>query len=386
MWVLLGDRPGDNAQVVTLARALGLECEEKRLRHNLFYVLPNWLLGASFLSLKRSASVSLDPPWPDVVIAIGQRSVPIARAIRARSGGEARHIHLGRPRAALHHFDLLITTPQYKMPERENVLHVDLPLQFPAPATLKHETSRWREHLSNVPKPRIALLVGGNITPYRFDRAAIDTLASAAIDLCEARNAALVITCGRRLPARSAKRLRDKTREHCYHFHSCGGDSDANPYFGYLAIADEFIVTSDSVSMISEAVATGRPVHLYSPPSRPLWWRLLDKASRFIDAAAPRQFRDRLSASGILVRRRQSDLVSQLIVRKGRAQWLGSPPIEARPIEPVNPVAPVPKAVFNRIWEVLEPNPEVHTNRGPPVSNTLPSEPIWPGQNARRCL
>jgi hypothetical protein len=36
-----------------------------------------------------------------------------------------------------------------------------------------------------------------------------------------------------------------------------------NPYFTYLALADAFLVTADSVSMISEAAATGKPVHIF---------------------------------------------------------------------------------------------------------------------------
>jgi mitochondrial fission protein ELM1 len=38
--------------------------------------------------------------------------------------------------------------------------------------------------------------------------------------------------------------------------------SGENPYFAFLALADAFLVTADSVSMISEAAATGRPVHI----------------------------------------------------------------------------------------------------------------------------
>jgi len=38
--------------------------------------------------------------------------------------------------------------------------------------------------------------------------------------------------------------------------------SRENPYFAYLALADAFLVTADSVSMISEAAATGKPVHI----------------------------------------------------------------------------------------------------------------------------
>ena len=38
--------------------------------------------------------------------------------------------------------------------------------------------------------------------------------------------------------------------------------SGENPYFGYLALADHVLATADSVSMITEASATGRPVHV----------------------------------------------------------------------------------------------------------------------------
>jgi mitochondrial fission protein ELM1 len=39
---------------------------------------------------------------------------------------------------------------------------------------------------------------------------------------------------------------------------------EVNPYLGLLALADAIVVTSDSVSMVSEACATGRPVHVFN--------------------------------------------------------------------------------------------------------------------------
>ncbi|HQU02434.1 MAG TPA: ELM1/GtrOC1 family putative glycosyltransferase, partial [Acetobacteraceae bacterium] len=41
-----------------------------------------------------------------------------------------------------------------------------------------------------------------------------------------------------------------------------------NPYFGMLACADAIIATADSVSMVSEAVATAVPVYLLRLPGR----------------------------------------------------------------------------------------------------------------------
>jgi uncharacterized protein len=39
-------------------------------------------------------------------------------------------------------------------------------------------------------------------------------------------------------------------------------EAGENPYFGLLALADRLLVTGDSVSMVSECLATGRPVHV----------------------------------------------------------------------------------------------------------------------------
>ena len=44
--------------------------------------------------------------------------------------------------------------------------------------------------------------------------------------------------------------------------------SGDNPYFGMLALADAIVVTMDSVSMVSEAVATTAPVMLARLPGR----------------------------------------------------------------------------------------------------------------------
>ena len=40
-------------------------------------------------------------------------------------------------------------------------------------------------------------------------------------------------------------------------------DAAENPYFGYLALADRLIVTCDSMSMLTEAIVTRKPVFIY---------------------------------------------------------------------------------------------------------------------------
>ena len=119
VWVLQGSRRGDNAQARELAARLPALTEAKHLKYNWLYGLPNFLLGAGLASVEQGAEC-LTPPWPDLVNAIGRRSVPVARWIKKKSGGCTRLVHMGRPRAPLDIFDLVITTPQYGLPPGES--------------------------------------------------------------------------------------------------------------------------------------------------------------------------------------------------------------------------------------------------------------------------
>ena len=75
MWALVGEKAGDNAQVLALAQAVGIPFEEKRIRYNGRRVLPNWLLGATLTTTSAASRPQIAPPWPDIVVASGQRSV-----------------------------------------------------------------------------------------------------------------------------------------------------------------------------------------------------------------------------------------------------------------------------------------------------------------------
>ena len=176
VWALTTERGGDRAQILALAEALGWPFEEKRLRHNLARALPNLVLGATRISLDARAFELLAPPWPALVIASGRRSVPAARWISRQSGGATRLVHIGRPWAPLSWFDLVVTTAQYGLTARPNVLANTLTLNRLAPARLDAAARHWAPRWAELPAPRIAVIVGGNARPYRFDAEAAHAL------------------------------------------------------------------------------------------------------------------------------------------------------------------------------------------------------------------
>ena len=268
VWVLLGYGAGGNDQLLRLARALGWPFEAKRLRYNMLNYCPNPLLGASAATIDRHRSDRLAAPWPDLVIAASRRAAPVARWIRRQSGGRTRLVHLLHAQAPLHHFDLVVTMPQYRLPERPNVLHHLLPLNVPEPEALRAAAAEWELRLAGLPRPWIAVLVGGDSSTYRMSSAVAARLGAEASAAARAAGGSLLVTTSPRTPPAAAASLVGAidAPAHVYLWHEQRGSE--NPYRAYLALAERFIVTADSASQLAEACSTGRPIELYDWPQR----------------------------------------------------------------------------------------------------------------------
>jgi len=159
IWVLLGHRRGDNNQLLALAHALHLPFETRSLRYNLLRKVPKQVLGRQLVSVLPETRKWLEPPWPDLVLGIGHRSVPVARRIRIASGGRTKLVQLGNPRVHPRNFDLVITTPQYGVQEYRNV--VRLPLAMDSPHAPNVLTDDERAFLDALPRPHRLLVLGG---------------------------------------------------------------------------------------------------------------------------------------------------------------------------------------------------------------------------------
>lgn len=270
VWALLGHRTGDNLQVETLADALGWRCERKVLRWRKGRI--GWTpfygrMPPSLAPLTDDARALIGPPWPDLVLSVGWRSAPVARWIGRQ--GDARLVHIGRPRAPLGGFDLVLTTPQYRLPEASNVIQLDAPMTRLSAEALTSAAEQWRDRLAHLPRPWIAVLIGGDAPPLRLTAGAAAELGEKVEALARQRGGSLLVTTGPRTSraALEAFQSRIGVLMHSYTW----GEGGENPYLGYLALADEIVVTSDSISMVHEASLTGRPVHIFDLPVTGAW-------------------------------------------------------------------------------------------------------------------
>jgi len=267
VWILLADRAGGNGQLISLAEALGWPYEPKTIAYNWLNRCPNILLGATLATVRESAASQLQPPWPEVVIGASRRSVPVARWIRKQSGGRTKLVHLLHAMAPLDLFDLVITTPQYRLPERPNVLHLSAALNRIDEDRLAAAAARWGPRLTHLPRPYVALFVGGNSATFRFDAATARRLGAAANARAASAGGALLVSTSPRTPADAADAAIAAIT--CPHFvYRWKAHDPENPYHAFLALADRFIVTADSASLLIEACLMGKPVEVFSWPMR----------------------------------------------------------------------------------------------------------------------
>jgi hypothetical protein len=258
----MGNRAGDNSQVLGLGEALGWPLEEKHFVYTRYEKLVNLPFGAHLLGVKKDESSALEAPWPDLVISAGRKNEPIARYIKKKADKRVRIVHIGRPWARVENWDLVVTTPQYRLPDDPNVLHNETPLHRVTRARLDVAAEAWRARVADLPRPLIAVLAGGNSGPYPFDRASGERLAKQSDALARELGGSLLVTTSARTLPETTDALFEGIDSPSLLYRWKKGDAD-NPFFAFLGLADRVIVTADSVSMMTEACATGRPVYLY---------------------------------------------------------------------------------------------------------------------------
>jgi mitochondrial fission protein ELM1 len=350
-WVMMGHKAGDNSQILALAEGLRWPFEIKHLVYRPTELLTNLLAPLTLLGIVRRRSSPLTPPWPDLIISAGRRNEPPCRWVQRRADRRVRLVHVGRPWARIENFDLVVTTPQYRLPRRHNVLHNTAPLQRIADERLRAAAAHWAPRLAHLPRPYTAVMVGGNAGPYVLDAQAATLLGRAASAFAKNRSGSLLISTSARTPKKAIEHLRRAIDCPAELFRWTRNAAE-NPYLGYLALADSIIVTCESMSMLTEACATLKPVYMFDlHTGSENRWRLLESLIGTVDTSRWRRLR-RLRLQTLVFRlafkigptrmTRDVRIIHRRLLAEGRAVWLGETFPDGSPPQPLDDV---PRAV-----------------------------------------
>ena len=224
VWAVHDGRIGIRNQVIGLTEAVGLPFIELRCRARFPWSHMATLIGSDPARILAPGGDALGPPWPDLLITCGRSCAAIGIAVKRASRGRTFLVQIQDPRIGRPSYDLMV------VPEHD-----------PARGA-KVVVTRGAVH---------------RVTPERLAEAR-ERFATATAHLpAERHGAGLLVTASRRTGAAGETLLRERLANTPAFIWDGTGE---NPYFAFLALADAILVTEDSVSMVSEAASTGKPV------------------------------------------------------------------------------------------------------------------------------
>lgn len=264
IWALLDDRQGNTNQTLGVAEALGVPFEIKKIEFNEFIRIPNFIINKTTLGLTRRSAEQLHSPWPDIIICTARRLGIVASYIQSQNP-DTFIAQIQWPGIPSKHFDLIAAPKHDNVPPGDNIFtSIGAPHRV-TPEILARDAEIWGPKVAGFAPPRIAVLVGGSARSYTFTVKHARKLAMLSSELAKALGGSLLVTTSRR----TGEKVEGVIAEHLTvpHFLYIWNRMDSvngNPFYGFLGLADAVIATGDSISMCSEACATGKPVFVYT--------------------------------------------------------------------------------------------------------------------------
>ena len=276
-WLVLGDKPGDNRQVEIIAERLPWPI----VRRNVI-PKPEWAFAKPKVRptldiFDAEKSDRLEPPWPDLVLTIGRRPSSAALWIREQNQGRTRVVLVGKPSGSILPYDLVIASGEQFLPPLPSVMPIGLPLMRVDPERIVAEKRLWAPRFAGLPRPWVAVLLGGPTGPFRFDDALIERVLALVRDVGQGQGGTAFVVTSRRTPAAVVEALRHHLPSRA-RLYAWGEGQAGNPYAALLGTADAARVTADSISMQTEVARQGLPLGLIPLGTR--WWGALDRQRR----------------------------------------------------------------------------------------------------------
>jgi mitochondrial fission protein ELM1 len=270
VWALLDGLSGSNSQTRGVVQALGVPFAENVLTYAREW--PWERLTGRVRPTPETRDRLLAAPPPRLIVTTGRRAGAVARwlkrALADRDGTAPRLLHIQDPRFGHDDFDRIIVPAHdrslARLKARRNVTVVTGSPHPLTPERLATAAEEWRSAVEDLPRPRIAVLVGGDSGRRRLDAAVARRLANQASELARRAGGALMVTTSRRTRADALADLRASLAGP-HVLHAWTPEPAGNPYLGFLGLADAVIVTGDSVSMLTEATTPARPVYIFAP-------------------------------------------------------------------------------------------------------------------------
>ena len=259
IWAVSDGRAGIEAQVVGLANAIARKRPATIVVKKIGWKgkigrLPWWL--TAFPRRLLSPESGIAPPWPDLWIAAGRATLPLSIRMKRWSKGRSYVVQVQDPRMPTRLFDLVIP-PRHDRLEGDNVFPITGSPGRVNADRLAGDLERFRTELAALPRPRVAVIIGGKSKAHDLSPERAAAMAHEIEAPVREEGGSVMVSFTRRTPAPAQAILEARLRRLPGVIWNGEGD---NPYFAYLAAADYILVTEDSTNLATDAASTGKPV------------------------------------------------------------------------------------------------------------------------------
>ncbi|KAL2328447.1 hypothetical protein Fmac_021874 [Flemingia macrophylla] len=239
------------------------------------------VLEADVKQIVSFARETCEKEGPLLVVACGRDTISTASSIKRLASENVFVVQIQHPRLHLNRFDMVITpkhdyyplTPEAQKqvprflrswitprdpPDCHVVLTMGALHQIDF-TSIRSVAVTWHDEFAHIPRPLLVVNIGG---PTRNCRYGVDLAKQLVASLLSvlASCGSVRISFSERTPQKVSniivKELGNNPKVYIW------DGQGPNLHMGHLAWADAFVVTADSVSMISEACSTGKPVYV----------------------------------------------------------------------------------------------------------------------------
>ena len=254
-WLLTEGAHGMISQVEGLASAMNATFDHKTVKlKNIFKFIPPKFSPKSKSVFNFSELTKSSNPLPDYLISCGRKSVIPNIVLKSYFKNFYNHniknIHIQDPKISSDNFDYII------VPEHDNPLEGNNIIR--SVGALHYVTEKEVENSNHEEKLVVTIILGGPNKYYLFSENEIEKF---IFNITQANNniTKINIIGSRRTPPQLFENIKKKFNTNIFNYDF---SLKKENYLKLMSEASHIVVTSDSISMISEAAITGKPIYV----------------------------------------------------------------------------------------------------------------------------
>ena len=256
-WILSDNLIGHEKQSISLAEKLNINYKLIKIKKINFFKRNL----SKLFNLEKNKFFK--PPYPKIIISCGKSTAYYSKMIKQKTKNKIFSIFIQKPPINLNSFDVVVS-PKHDKCKGLNVIETQ--------GALTKINLKYIKNVNKAKKPNIlkqnfiTVLIGGNSRHHKITKPILDKIIKNLKSIEEQKKIRIFILVSRRTDKKDYLYLKKNLISKNFIF--VLPNSKKVSYLNAISFAKAIIVTSDSVSMVTEACSTGKPAYIIDIPTK----------------------------------------------------------------------------------------------------------------------